>query len=98
MLRRPHHAGVERVEIHLERIGNVARHHRPLEEVDVVEALDEARRVVNVLQQRFAVLALLDIDQMHGGTGRAVMHLGALDHHVVLGVLAAQREMTRRAT
>ena len=97
MLRRAHHAGVERVEVHLERIGNVARHHRPLEEMDVVEAVDEARGVVDVLQQRFAVFALLDIDQMHGGARRAVMHARALDHHVVLGVLAVQGEVPRRA-
>ena len=96
MLGRAHHAGVERVEIHLERIGNVARHHRPLEEMDVVQPLDETRGVVNVLQQRFAIFALLDIDHMHGSTRRAVVDALALDQHVVLGVLAVQREMPRR--
>ena len=95
MLRRAHHAGVERVEVHIERVGNVARHHRPLEEMDVVEPVDDARRVVDVLQQRLAVFALLDVDEMHGGARRAVMHALALDHHVVFGVLAVQREVAR---
>ena len=93
MLGGAHHAGIERVEVHIERIGNVARHHRPLEEMDVVEPLDDAAGVIDVLQQRFAVFALLDIDQMHGGTRRAVMHALALDQHVVLGVLAVQGEI-----
>ena len=79
-----------------ERIGNVARHHRPLEEMDVVEPLDDARGVVDVLQQRFAIFALLDVDQMHGRTRGAVMDARALDQHVVPGILAVQREMPRR--
>ena len=97
MFRRAHHAGVERVEIHIERIGDVARHHRPLEEMDVVEPVDDARGVVDVLQQRLAVFALLDIDEMHRGARRAVMHALALDQHVVLRVLAVQGEIARGA-
>ena len=93
MLRRAHHAGVERVEVHIERIGDVARHHRPLEEMDVVEPLDDARRVVDVLQQRLPVFVLLDIDQMHRRARRAVMHALALDQHVVLRVLPVQGEI-----
>ena len=97
MFRRAHHAGVERVEVHIERVGNVARHHRPLEEMDVVEPVDDARGVVDVLQQRLAVFALLDVDEMNRGARRAVMHALALDQHVVLGVLAVQREIARGA-
>lgn len=95
MLGRAHHAGIERVEVHFERIGNVARHHRPLEEMDVVEPVDDAGGVIDVLQQRFAVFALLDIDQMDGGTRRAVVHALALDHHVVFRILAVQGEIPR---
>ena len=97
MFRRAHHAGIERVEVHIERVGNVARHHRPLEEMDVVEPVDDARGVVDVLQQRLAVFALLDVDQMDRGAGRAVMHALALDQHVVLRILAVQREIARGA-
>ena len=96
MLRRAHHAGVERVEVHIERIGNVARHHRPLEEMDVVEPVDDAGGVIDVLQQRLAVFALLDVDQMHRSARRAVMHALALDQHVVPGILAVQGEVAGR--
>ena len=51
MFRRAHHAGVERVEVHGEWIGYVARHHGALEEMDVVQPLDDACRVIDVLQQ-----------------------------------------------
>ena len=95
MLGGARHAGVERVEIHLQRVGNVARHHRPLEEMDVVQPVDDAGGVVDVLQQALSVFALLDVDQMHRRARRAVVHALALDHHVVPGVLAAQREVAR---
>ena len=42
-------AGVAGVEIHLERVGQVARHHRALEEMDVLERVDHAADVVEVL-------------------------------------------------
>jgi hypothetical protein len=96
MFRRAHHAGVERVEIHIEWVGNIARHHRPLEKMDVVQPIHDARCVINVLQQRFAVFAFFDVDEMHGGTGGTVMDALALDHHVVLWVLPAQGEVARR--
>ena len=96
MLGCAHHAGVERVEVHFERIGDIARHHRPLEEMDVVEAVDDTGGIVDVLQQRLAVFALLDIDQVNGSARGAVMHPLALDHHVVFGILAMEGEVARR--
>ena len=85
-------AGVERVEVELHGADHVARHQRALVEVDVVERVDDARGVVEVLQQQFAVLAGLEVDHVHGSAGRAVVDLAAPGLEVVAGVLAAKRE------
>ena len=61
--------------------------------MDVVEALDKAGGVVDVLQQRFAVFALFDIDQVHGRAGGAVVDAGALDLQIMARVLAVQGEI-----
>ena len=87
------HARVERVEVHLQRVGDVARHHRALEEMDVVEPLDQPGRVVDVLEQQFAIFALLDVHHMDGGPGRPVVDPSALYEHVVAWVLTAKREV-----
>ena len=64
--------------------------------MDVVHHVDDAGRVVNVLQQRLAILALFDVDDMHRRTCRAVVDTATLHHHVVLRVLCVEREVAGR--
>ena len=92
MLGRAGDAGVERVEVELHGADHVARHEAALEEVDVVERVDDPRGVVEVLQQRLAIVAGLEVDHVHGGAGGAEMHLAAPRLEVVARVLAAERE------
>ena len=95
MLGRAGDGGIAGVEIHLVRVGHVARHHAALEEVDVLAGIDHARGVVQILQRRLAVLARVDIDHVHRRPGGAEIQLRTAQVHVVARVLAAERDVTR---
>ena len=92
MLARPSDGGIAGVEVHLEGILEIAGHDGTLEEVDVVARVDEARDVVEVQKGRVAILAALQVQQMHGGAGGAEMHAPAAQVHVVAGIAAVQHQ------
>ena len=94
MLGGAHHRGVAGVEVHLERIRDVARHHGTLEEVDVFHHIDDATDVVEVADGGFAVAAV-GIDHVDGRTGGAEVGALAPRLHVVARILPEEREMTR---
>jgi hypothetical protein len=52
MFRGARQAGVERVEVHLDEVRDLAADHGALEEMDVVEVMGEPRRVVEVRRGR----------------------------------------------
>ena len=95
MLCRARAAGVERVEVHLQRVGNVARHHGALQEMQVVEHVDDPRRIVQVLHRAFAVIAARRIDHVHGSAGGAVVHAAARQVEVVMRLATVQRDIPR---
>ncbi len=86
-------AGVDRVEVHLAVVGDVAGNHGALQEVDVVQPVGDAGGVVQVLQGGFAVAAAVDIDQVHRRPGGAVMHPVAGQMQVVARVAAVQGDV-----
>ena len=55
VLGRAHDRGIAGVEIHLVRIGNIARHDGALEEMDVIHDVDDAADVVQILDRGVAV-------------------------------------------
>ena len=83
-------AGIDRIQIHLEVVGDVAAHHRALHEMQIVELVGNARGIMQVLHATFAVGAPVHLDQMHSGTGSAVMDLGARQFQIVLWITAIQ--------
>ncbi len=89
-------AGVDRVEVHLEIVGDVAAHHRPLVEMDVVEFFDDARGVIKVLRRRFAVLVLLYIDDVDRRAGGAVVHPRTGQLQIAFRVAGEKRDIARR--
>ena len=90
-----HDRRVAGVEVHLERIRDVARHDRALEEMDVLQRVDDAADVVEVGDQRFAIPAVR-VDHAHGGAGRAEIDLLAPGLHVMARILSMQHEVPRR--
>lgn len=70
-------AGVDRVDIHLKIVDNITGHHGALQKMQIVQHVGDTRCVMNVLQSAVAILSAVCLDQMHGGTGRALMHPGA---------------------
>ena len=94
MLRRAHYRGVAGIEVHLERIGDVARYDGALEEMDVLHDIDDAADVVQVRDQRFAVTHFR-VDNIDRGTGRAEVHLLAPRLEIEARVLGVQHEMAR---
>ncbi len=87
------HAEVARVDVHLHRVGQVARHHRALVEVDVLHGVDQAGDVVGILRERLAVLAGDRVHHVDGRARGAEVDLLAPRLHVELRVLRVQREV-----
>jgi hypothetical protein len=96
MLCRAGAAGIERVDVHQEIVGNVPADHRPLEEMHIVQVMDELGGVQQVLRRRLAIFPFLDIDDMHGRTRRAVIDAGAGKLEVLLRVTGVERDVARR--
>ena len=90
MFQRAGRAGIDGVQIHLEIVGDVAAHHRALQEVDIVEHIGDPRRIMQVLHCALAVIAPLHIDHMHRGPGGAVMHAGPRKAQVMGRIAAAE--------
>ncbi len=70
---------------------------RALVEMQVIERVDDARDVVQVLGRRVAVRAAAAIDDVHGRAGGAEIDARPPRLHVVLRVLAVQHEAAARA-
>ena len=73
MLGRPGETGIERVQVHLQIVGNVAADDRALEEVDVVEVMGEPGGVEEVSGRGFPVGSRDRIDDVHGRARGAEM-------------------------
>jgi hypothetical protein len=93
MLRGSATAGIERVQIHLEIVDDVAADHGALEEMHIVERMGEPRRVIKILRGGFAVAPVLDIDHMHRRTGCAEMHPCSRQVEIEFRVPAKQHEI-----
>jgi hypothetical protein len=61
--------------------------------MDIIHAVDQARRVVKVGELGLAIRAGLQVDDVNGGAGGAEIDLLAPGLHVVLGVLAVHHEV-----
>ena len=96
MLRRAGAAGIDRVEVELEIVCQVARHHRTLQKVDVVQPVGDPSRVEEIRHSALAVAPPIGLDHVHRRTGRAVVHAGAGQVHVVARVAAEERDVPRR--
>ena len=95
MLRGAGAAGVKRVQVHLEVVGHVPRHHGPLEEMHVVERMGDPRRVIKVLRGGIAIGVRLQIDDMHRRARRTEMDISAGQVQIMLRIAAKKREVTR---
>ena len=95
MLRGAGTAGIKRVQVHLEVVGHVPRHHRALEEVDVIKRMGDPRRVIKILRGGIAIGVRLQIDDMHRRARRAEMDVGAGQVQVVLRIAAEQGQVAR---
>ena len=89
------HAGVGGVEVHLPRQVEVAADHRALEKVDVLQRVDHAGNVVQVLRRGVAVFTRECVHHAHRRAGSAEVDLIAPGLHVVFGVLAVQHKVAR---
>ena len=85
-------AGIAGVEIELARVGQIARHHRTLEQVDVVEAIDQPGDVVQIRKRGVAVGSGRRVDDVHRGAGCAEIHPGAPGLEVAARVGGMQHE------
>ena len=88
-------AGIERVEVQLHRAHHVAWNQGALEEMDMVQGVDDPGRIVEIPQERFAIFPGLQVDHVHGRSGRAEMHLAAPRLQVVPRLLPEQGEASR---
>ena len=89
-------AGVGGVEVELARVGEIAGHDRALEEVDVVEAVDQAGDVVEVGERRLAIVAVCGLDHVHRRTRGAEMDLRVPGLEVVPRIGAMEHEAPPR--
>ena len=83
-------AGIDRVQVHLEVIGNIAAHHGALNKVQIVELVADPRGVMKILHPAFPIGSSVHINQMHSCTGGTVMNLGAAKVQVMSGVTCMQ--------
>ncbi len=96
VLSRPCDAGVAGVQVEVARRDHVARDHRALEEVDVLQRVGQTGHVVEVLQSRFAVGASLGIDDVDRRARSAEVHPRAAELHVEPRVGRVQDDVPRR--
>ena len=75
MLFRACQAAVKRVEVHLAIVLHIAADHRALVEMDIVEIIDEAGSIIEILRGRLPVVMRDRIDDMHRRPRRAEMHI-----------------------
>ena len=83
------------VDIHFKRSRDLAAHDRALKEMKVLERVDHARDVVQILGRRVAVDAGRRIDDVHGSACGAEIDPRSPWLHVVLRILAVQHEVPR---
>ena len=88
MLRRAGATGIDGVQIHFAVIKNVARHHRALQEMDIVEHVADLGRVMQVLQSGIAIGLAVGFDHMHGCARRAVMHARVREFEIMPPIAA----------
>ena len=65
---------IDRIEIQIGRIGNIARNHRTLKEMDIIHLLDNPCSIINIGKVGFAIFILGNINNMNRRTRRAIMH------------------------
>ena len=65
---------IDRIEIQISRIGNIARNHRTLKEMDIIHLLNNPRSIINIGKVGFAIFILGNINNMNRRTRRAIMH------------------------
>ena len=80
--RRARAGRVNRVEVELEIVREVAGDHRALEEVHVIKLLHDLGRRVEIGERGVAVLPCDRIHHMHGRARRAVVHVGPVEMQV----------------
>ena len=80
------------IEIHLIRIGNIARHDSALNEMDVRHDINDASDVVEVLNRRFAIHAVR-IDRIDGRTRRTEIGSVGRRLQIVFCILGLQRDL-----
>ena len=92
VLRRARHGGVAGVEVHLERVGEIAAHHGALEEMHMLQRIDGAGDVVEVARGRLPVVAGVGVHHVHRRAGRAKVDALAPRFEVVARIEAVQHE------
>ena len=81
--------------VHQEIVGNVPADHGSLEEMDIVQVMDELRRVQEILGGRFAVFALLDVDHVHRRAGRTVIDARAAEFEILFRITRVKGDVAR---
>ena len=94
MLGRASHTGKDGVEVHLEIVGNVARHHGPLEKVYIVQPIRNPGCVMQILERAVAIGFPVWLDHMNGSPSRSKMHARPLKLKVMSGIAAMKRDPT----
>ena len=93
MFDRARNRGVERVDVKLLHIEDIARDQHTLKEMHVVERLGDAGGLIEVSDLGVSVTALGGIDEIHRRPGGAVMHATRTDRQIKLRFAAMEREV-----
>ena len=69
--------------IHFAIVGDIAAHHRALQEMDVVQPVGDARGIMQILDSAVAIVLPRNIDHADRRARRAIMHAVARKRQVV---------------
>ena len=73
--------------------GDIAAHHWPLQEMDIVQMLHYSCGIVQIAQGAIAVFTGFHINHMHRSASGAIVDPRAIKVHVILRITPAQRDI-----
>ena len=96
MLAGTRQAGPGRIHLHGLRILDIARHHRPAEEMDMLHLLDDPRSSMNIGKGRRAVAMCIEIENLRRSATCAKVNLGATKHKVTPAISSMKGDLGRQ--
>ena len=96
MLHGPRKTAIQRVQVHIAVIDHIAANHSALIKMDIVQIIDQPRRIVEILRRAVAVFKRERVHDMHGRARSAVMHIGPGQMQVMARVAGIKRDIPRR--